>query len=283
MNRTTLGGAICLAAFLAAGYASADSSLGQLPGGGSAIADVPAAKAVRVKAAVKDPIAAAEQTCLNGAMSTMAMQLCLKQTSIKWDARLNAAYGGLMKALAPEAAASLRAAQRVWLTYRDANSTFLAENYDPAQMGSEGKLTMMDIGNQIVRERALTLKNQLSLYDGSDAGAIDGEVLPIDAELNACMDQEPSTAGMVNCIGKASGKYEAEMAELDAALKGATKAPEALETARQAWLAFRAAEHTAIGGVYGGLQGTMYVPMAANSKMEVVRQRVLVLKAIRSL
>lgn len=283
MKKTTAGAVVCMVALMTAGYASADSALGQLPGSDSGIAGVPAVKAEKARATVTYPIAAAEKACLDGAMSTMAMQICLKQTYDNWDAKLNKAYGGLMKELDPKAAASLRNAQRAWLAYRDANETFLMMHYDPVQMGSEGKLVVMDIKTQVVRERALTLQNRLGLYDGSGGAPVDETSTPTDAALSACMDQDPGTAGQVNCIGKASREFETEMDKASAALKGSTQAAEELETARQAWATFRSAELTAIQGVYGGLQGTMYIPMAADSEMQIVRQRVLVLQAIQSL
>lgn len=243
---------------------------------------VPAEPAGISKTAAQDPIEIAEQACLNSpdGASTMGMLMCLAQSYKNWDAKLNVVYGGLMKQLAPEAAASLRAAQKAWLAYRDANEGFMTELYDPAQMGSLGRVELMETNVKVLRERVLTIQNHLGLYVGGSGTAIDDVVYPVDAALSACQDQDPSTAGLIGCAMQASGKWDAEMNMVYGMLKRNLnpKAAASLRTAQTAWLVFRDAEQKAIGGIYGGLEGTMYRPMAAYSAMSLVRQRTLILK-----
>jgi uncharacterized protein YecT (DUF1311 family) len=57
--------------------------------------------------------------------STYEMVQCLKAKTARWDKRLNAAYRKTLKDAANAAQANeLRAAQRAWIKYRDANCRF---------------------------------------------------------------------------------------------------------------------------------------------------------------
>lgn len=63
-----------------------------------------------------------EQSC-NG--STYEMVDCLKAKTAQWDKRLNAAYRkALDNAQSDKQRAQLRAAQRLWIQYRDANCLY---------------------------------------------------------------------------------------------------------------------------------------------------------------
>jgi uncharacterized protein YecT (DUF1311 family) len=274
MKKTTAGVAMCMALLAAIGNASANSTLGQPSGGDSYI------RARTAEAAAQDPIDTSEKECLKSlGMSTAGILDCLSQSYEKWDARLNTVYGELSQKVAPEAAASIQTAQKTWLAYRDANDAFAADFLDPVQMGSLGRVESMSTTVQIVRERALTVQNHLSLYDGSDGIAIDDAKTPIDTAMNACLEQNLNTIGMKRCISQASDEWDAEMNKVYGALKQASpKAAASLKTAQRAWLCFRDAQSNAIAGVYGGMQGTMYGLMAATDRMDVVRQRTLILK-----
>jgi len=56
--------------------------------------------------------------------STYEMVECLKAKTAQWDKRLNAAYQQALKAAQPKQAEQLRAAQRLWIQYRDANCLY---------------------------------------------------------------------------------------------------------------------------------------------------------------
>ena len=97
----------------------------------------------------------------------------------------------------------------------------------------------------------------------------------IDKALDACIDKDSSTAGMVECIGKAYTQWDAElnkvynelMKQLDATGKAS------LKSAQLQWLKFRDSEFKLIDAVYSNLQGTMYIPMHADSRMQIIKNR----------
>ncbi|MGE0083613.1 MAG: lysozyme inhibitor LprI family protein [Desulfococcaceae bacterium] len=108
---------------------------------------------------------------------------------------------------------------------------------------------------------------------------------PIDRELSVCMDKDPSTANMVNCIHAAAEKWDSELNLVYQELKERLK-PEArksLTEAQRAWIAYRDLEFKNIQGVYSGLEGTMFHPMRAESGMQITRNRVLELRSYLSL
>jgi uncharacterized protein YecT (DUF1311 family) len=56
--------------------------------------------------------------------STYEMVECLKAKTAFWDKRMTAAYQATMKDAAPKQRDQLRAAQRLWIQYRDANCLY---------------------------------------------------------------------------------------------------------------------------------------------------------------
>ena len=63
----------------------------------------------------------AEQSC-DG--STYQMVECLKAKTAQWDKRLNSAYRKAVEAAGSKQRDQLRAAQRLWVQYRDANCLY---------------------------------------------------------------------------------------------------------------------------------------------------------------
>jgi len=63
----------------------------------------------------------AEQSC-DG--NTYQMVECLKARTARWDKRLNAAYQKALEAAGNAQRDQLRAAQRLWVQYRDANCLY---------------------------------------------------------------------------------------------------------------------------------------------------------------
>jgi uncharacterized protein YecT (DUF1311 family) len=49
---------------------------------------------------------------------------CLKGLTANWDKKLNTAYAAVLKAAQPKQREQLRAAQRLWVQYRDANCLY---------------------------------------------------------------------------------------------------------------------------------------------------------------
>jgi uncharacterized protein YecT (DUF1311 family) len=76
-----------------------------------------------------------EQSC-DG--NTYQMVECLKAKTAQWDKRLNAAYQKALQDAVPAQRDPLRAAQRLWVQYRDANCRYYG-------MG-EGTIARLDAG-----------------------------------------------------------------------------------------------------------------------------------------
>ena len=97
----------------------------------------------------------------------------------------------------------------------------------------------------------------------------------IDKALGRCIDKDPSTAGMVNCIAQASRDWDKELNRNYQRLTGALD-PEprrALRTAQQEWLKYRDREFALIDALYAKMEGTMYIPMHAEDRLRVVKRR----------
>ena len=62
-----------------------------------------------------------EQSCDR---STNQMVECLKEKTAQWDKRLNVAYQKALQDAVPAQRDQLRAAQRLWIQYRDANCLY---------------------------------------------------------------------------------------------------------------------------------------------------------------
>ena len=103
---------------------------------------------------------------------------------------------------------------------------------------------------------------------------------PIDKALDACIDKNGSTAGMVECTDKAYAAWDKELnknyGELMRALN--PKQKEALRLAQLEWIKYRDLEFNSIDSVYDTLQGTMYIPMRISAHLEVIKKRALELK-----
>ena len=103
---------------------------------------------------------------------------------------------------------------------------------------------------------------------------------PIDKALDACIDKNGSTAGMVECTDKAYAAWDKELnknyGELMRALN--PKQKEALRLAQLEWIKYRDLEFKSIDSVYDTLQGTMYIPMRISAHLEVIKKRALELK-----
>jgi len=103
---------------------------------------------------------------------------------------------------------------------------------------------------------------------------------PIDNALDACIDKNGSTAGMVECTDKAYAAWDKELnknyGELMRALN--PKQKEALRLAQLEWIKYRDLEFNSIDSVYDTLQGTMYIPMRISAHLEVIKKRALELK-----
>jgi uncharacterized protein YecT (DUF1311 family) len=112
---------------------------------------------------------------------------------------------------------------------------------------------------------------------GVDARTQEQTEHAIDKAMGVCVDRDPSTAGMTQCIFTAAEAWDRELnknynkllAKLDA------KGKQTLKAAQLEWIRYRDAEYKLIDAVYFSLEGSMYVPMRAEDRLRVVKKRAL--------
>jgi len=115
--------------------------------------------------------------------------------------------------------------------------------------------------------------------------AQEAEPHPIDQKLAAAIDENPSTAGMIQAISEATEAWDAEMNRAYGALASRMFPNEfaSLKEAQKAWIAYRDAQIDSIGKYYANMDGSMWRPVAANAVMELTRQRALFLQDMERL
>jgi len=108
----------------------------------------------------KDPIDKSLDACLNrpGAANTAGQRECAAKAYTAWDAELNKAYQQLMKTLDPASRDLLRASQRHWLAFFEAEKKFQAGPWS-RQQGTLGAVSTALADADLVKSRALTLRN----------------------------------------------------------------------------------------------------------------------------
>jgi len=105
---------------------------------------------------------------------------------------------------------------------------------------------------------------------------------PIDAELEAAMEKNPSTSGMVHALGIARDKWDKEMNATYKKLKETMEAEDfrQLVAAQKAWLAYRDAQVEQIGNYFGKKEGTVNRVNAASLITDLTKSRALFLKSL---
>lgn len=86
--------------------------------------------------------------------STVEIVACIDADMQRWDVRLNAAYQEAMRRVPSPQRESLRAAQRLWIQYRDANCRFYAMGE-----GSIAQIEASECRRTMTRQRAEELAN----------------------------------------------------------------------------------------------------------------------------
>jgi uncharacterized protein YecT (DUF1311 family) len=103
---------------------------------------------------------------------------------------------------------------------------------------------------------------------------------PIDKALDACIDQNGSTAGMVECTDKAYAAWDKELnknyVELMRTLNAKQK--EALRLSQLEWIKHRDLEFKFLDSMFDTFQGTMYIPMRVGARMDIIKHRAVELK-----
>ena len=102
----------------------------------------------------------------------------------------------------------------------------------------------------------------------------------IDSELTACMDKDPSTHGVLKCIDNAYKKWDDELNNYYQKLMNLLDdgAKDKLKEAERKWIEYRDLEFKNIESIYSKKEGTMYLPMQAIDKMDIIKSRALQLR-----
>lgn len=98
---------------------------------------------------------------------------------------------------------------------------------------------------------------------------------PIDIYLDTCMEKNPSTMGILKCTDEAFKLWDAELNKYYKLLMGVLNESDAktLKDAELKWIEFKEKEFANLEHIYSKMEGTMYIPMHALSKLEIVRIR----------
>lgn len=105
------------------------------------------------------PIDAELSRCMESpeGMSTHGTRQCLGTATEAWDKELNRVWGELMRELPASAKESLRAAQRKWIAFRDAEQAALVDAYG-AMPGSMFSIMHADAVSALTRDRVRQLE-----------------------------------------------------------------------------------------------------------------------------
>ncbi|WP_247235466.1 lysozyme inhibitor LprI family protein [Telluribacter sp. SYSU D00476] len=133
--------------------------------------------------------------------------------------------------------------------------------------------------------RLLTLLTMLSCTALAATAQDEPQPHPIDVFVEGCLDKNMSTLGMMQCFEQGYTRWDAELnkqyKQLTTRLSADQKAT--LLAAQRQWIAYRDLEFKALASIYAGVEGTMYRPMHASDRMELVKKRALDLKAYNDL
>jgi uncharacterized protein YecT (DUF1311 family) len=105
---------------------------------------------------------------------------------------------------------------------------------------------------------------------------------PIDRAMEAAMEKDPSTAGMVRAISDATVQWDKKMNSIYKSLGKNMEADEwsSLVLAQKAWINYRDLQITSIESTYSKMEGTMWVPVSASRVMEITKERALFLESL---
>jgi uncharacterized protein YecT (DUF1311 family) len=103
----------------------------------------------------------------------------------------------------------------------------------------------------------------------------------IDKETDACMDKNPSTLGMQECHENAYKSWDNELNKVYKKLAGSqNKGVKAqLKISELNWITFRDSEIKFIEKMYQSQEGTYWGTVAGEMKINIVKNRVLVLQS----
>lgn len=108
---------------------------------------------------------------------------------------------------------------------------------------------------------------------------------PIEIQMDTAMEENGSTAGMVDAITEAQAKWESKLNATYKSLKKKMSADEfaALQQAQRAWIAYRDLQIKSYEATYAKMDGTMWIPIHAGAVMHLTKQRAQELRNILGL
>jgi uncharacterized protein YecT (DUF1311 family) len=105
---------------------------------------------------------------------------------------------------------------------------------------------------------------------------------PIDSLLENCLQSDPSasTASMLKCINTATAQWDDELNKNYKLLMSVLRPEEKdkLKNSQLNWLEFRDKEFEFSDAAYNTLEGTMWLVVKANRKLEFVKHRAIELR-----
>lgn len=104
--------------------------------------------------------------------------------------------------------------------------------------------------------------------------------LPIDMTYHACLDNDPTTLGMIRCAQEAHASWDAELNKVYQALgERLSKGQRViLRDAQRRWISFRDAEEKLANATFGAMDGTMWRVVLADKRVQITRERAIALQ-----
>lgn len=106
----------------------------------------------------------------------------------------------------------------------------------------------------------------------------------IDAAYSACIDKDPSTAGLMGCAAEAEKAWDKDLNEAYRELTGALKGKplDVLRQAQRLWVQQRDKEFDLQDELRGQLEGTMWGPVLFDQRVTHIKNRAQQLRAYKS-
>lgn len=105
----------------------------------------------------------------------------------------------------------------------------------------------------------------------------------IDKELQDCLDSSENytTKGMTDCVSRATEKWDTELNKVYKKLLDllTTEQKEKLKITQRKWVEYRDKEIEFSNQLYYDMQGTMWIPVAAQTKLDLTRKRTIELES----
>lgn len=118
----------------------------------------------------------------------------------------------------------------------------------------------------------------LTFFSVTTFGQMDS-TYQIDKELKECLNSAVnySTKGMTDCVSLATKKWDTELNLKYKQLLDllTTEQKEKLKIAQREWIEYRDKEIEFSNQLYSDMQGTMWIPVAAQTKLDLTRKRAI--------